>query len=67
MHVPWAVSQWAEFDGLTVTRTKSRYGNRLLGPKDVAQPEERRAIASVSYFARVWSLDPDLAKYIIRR
>ena len=47
-------------------RKLSRYGNRLLGPKDVAKPPSKE-IATISTFHRVWMTDEELDLYIIRR
>jgi hypothetical protein len=47
-------------------RKLSRYGNRLLGPKDVAKPPSKE-IATISTFHRVWMTDQELDLYIIRR
>ena len=47
-------------------RKFSRYGNRLLGPKDAAKPQSKE-IATISTFHRVWLHDVEMAPYIIRR
>ena len=63
----WAESEWVgQNEGRTVTRRNSRYGNRLLGPKDPAKPEDKNT-ASLSHFHQVWLRDVELDKYIIRR
>ena len=47
-------------------RKFSRYGNRLLGPKDAAKPQSKE-IATICTFHRVWMHDVEMAPYIIRR